>query len=122
MFEVIFCFLMLVPTMLGIAELIHMLKSSIINKKGKIFSYIVVVLENETAVSQLLYQIEKYKWQGNRYAQNIVAINSYLDEENEKLCGEIAKKYGVCLCTFEEISGNVKYFYEKGATVNWKKH
>ena len=114
MFHTIFCFLMLLPTMLGIAELIHMLKSALISRKGKNFSYTVVVLENETAISQLLYQIEKYQWQGKGYTQNIIAINSYLDENNKKQCNDIAKKYGVFICSFEELTSTVKYFYEKG--------
>ena len=105
----IFCILILfIPLILGLAELLHAVKLYILKPKKSLISYKIIFLLNENCVEQLLYAKERFLWQGRSENLNLILVNSALNEENFKICGEIAKKYGLIYCTAEELENYIR--------------
>lgn len=103
MFEYILLFFCLIPTMLGLAELLHYLKSYILSPKKRIPSYLLVNLVNTSPQLQLSLVIEKYRWQGHRYAEKIIAVYSNMDLDDLEECKQIAFEYNITICSKEEL-------------------
>lgn len=89
----------LVLSMLGLAELIHTVKLKIMasNKRG--ITYSVLLLSDESPESQLMFAAEQQLWHGSFYADYLIAVNTGLSDKNDKACKFIADKYGVTYCT-----------------------
>lgn len=109
MSEIIFSLFLLVPAMLGIAEIMHLIKLYLIERNNSLSPYIIIILKNETANEQILSVVENYRWQGEKYAENIIAVNSFLSEENQEIYADLARKHNLFYCSFEELKEVLKY-------------
>ncbi len=103
MLEVIFFLLFLIPAMLGISELLHTLKILILAPKKPVISYNIIILNNDNPHQQLLHTVYQYAWYGRELTGIIVAVNSFLNDENYSCCKEIAEKNNIIFCSFEEL-------------------
>ena len=103
MFEIFFLILFLIPAMLGLSEILHILKLYILKPKKAMISYKIVILTNDTAVENMRYAIEQYLWQAERNGFNLIFVNSLLDKENFLACKEIAKRYEVGFYSKKEL-------------------
>ena len=90
MTETILIILLLFPSMLGIAELLHQVKIYILLPKTKPEKAVVVYLKGEKAVEQLMYILQEYRWHGESYAKRIVAVDSGIPENLVDECKKIA--------------------------------
>lgn len=108
MTEIILLFIFLIPAMLGLAELLHILKLFILKPQKPIISYKVIFLTNDSAVQQLQYILEQYMWIGKNNNFNLVVVNSLLSEENYDECKLIANKHNLTFCSVEELDGYLK--------------
>ena len=82
MFKIFLLFLALVPMMLGLAELIHILKLRILKPKNPIISYRVVILTNNMPLEHMRYVTEQYLWYSGKNSAKPVFINSLLKNLN----------------------------------------
>lgn len=104
---IIFC-VFLVPAMLGMAEMLHLLKVYIISPEKKMKKYLIVFLKDENSVRQLLCLLEEYNWIGKKYAERIIAVNMGLKEEDYKKALNTANKGNMILCEYNEIESILK--------------
>lgn len=103
MVEIVFFIIFLVFAVLGLAEVLHILKCRLLKPKKDIISYRVIILTNDNPENQLLYAIEQCLWQyGSCF--NLIAVKSYLSLENLVECEKIAKKYDISLCSLEKLA------------------
>ncbi len=94
MVEIIFKLLVLVPAVLGVSEIIHLIKMAINSPSKKPKNYWVVMLEEGSAEQQLKYAILKHTWQNSEY-KNLVVITNNVSGEELDVCKELAQKYGI---------------------------
>ena len=87
--------IMLIFAVFGFSEFLHILKLRIIFPKRKMYSHLVINLQNDIAERQLLFACEQYKWYRSDFADFILLSCENLDEETYIRCSEIAKKYNV---------------------------
>ncbi len=95
--KIVLIFVGIVFAVFGFSEFLHILKLGLVFPNPKLYSHIVVNLQNETAEKQILYVWEQYLWHRNSYADFIIFNASALDEENYSRAKEIAEKYGIKL-------------------------
>ena len=99
---------------LGLAEVIHAIKLYIFSPKKKALTYQVIYLSSQDAENQLRYIGEKYRWQGRRFADNVIAVNNAVNIEDFKLCAEIAEKYNIIYCSAGQLSDWAEMVMGKG--------
>lgn len=105
MIEIILLILCLIPAMLGLAELLHSLKLYILAPKNKAISYTVICLTGYSPQQQLRFAIEKYSWMGEK---SIIAVNTFVPEEDFEECREIAEKNNIIFCSADELTDAIK--------------
>ncbi len=93
--KIILFFVLLLFALFGFCEFLHILKLYIIFPKRKLYSHLVVNLQNDTAQKQLMYVCEQFLWYGKSYADFIVPFCDNLDDETFNKCKLIAQKYGI---------------------------
>lgn len=113
MAELIFFLIFLIPALLGVSEIIHLVRMSLYSLKGINSPYVVVWLKDDTAENQILSVCEQYSWSGKKYAQNIVAINSMLGDEKFEICSKMAEKNNIYFCSAEELVSVLNYLSVK---------
>lgn len=87
--------IILVFSIFGFSEFLHILKLHLIFPKRKMCSHLVINLQNENAEKQLLYALEQYNWLGEAYADFLVLNCDNLNDEVYERCKKIAQKYGI---------------------------
>ena len=100
MVETILLILLLFPSMLGLAEIIHMIKLYILLPKVKPQKAVIVYLNGEKSVEQLQFVIQEYLWYGEKYAKKIAAVDKGIPEDLVDKCVDIAVKNDIILCLF----------------------
>lgn len=90
MVETILLILLLFPSMLGLAEIIHMIKLYILLPKVKPQKAVIVYLNGEKSVEQLQFVIQEYLWYGEKYAKKIAAVDKGIPEDLVDKCIDIA--------------------------------
>ncbi len=101
----------LIFAMLGLSELIHIVKTRLKSNGKKALTYSVLFLSGDNPERQLAFAAEQQLWLGKTYSDYIIAVNSGLDEENDKLCRTTAEKYGATYCTASELAEKIKEIY-----------
>lgn len=108
MFEFVLILILLIPVILGLAELLHIFKLSVLRPKKPIVAYKMIFLTDDSCVEQLLYAKEQFLWQGKSQYLNLVIINSNLSKQNFDDCAEIAEKFGFIFCSADELQNYIK--------------
>ena len=103
MVKIILTILLLIPTMLGLAELIHNFKLYLLKPEKALISYKVILLTDNSPIEQMRYVIEQYLWQSEKNNTGIVFVNSLLSNINLIECKSLAEKYGFTYCSKEEL-------------------
>ncbi len=88
-------FLILIFSLFGFCEALHLLKLFIIFPKRKMNSSLVIILSEETAINQITFAGEQLKWLGTKFADRVLAVSEDLNEETVKECKMLAEKYGI---------------------------
>ncbi|MBE6750476.1 MAG: hypothetical protein E7560_04870 [Ruminococcaceae bacterium] len=104
MIEIILILLALIPTIWGLAEILHKLRLKIISPREVPPTYVIMYLYGDMPRQQILYAAEKYFWQGKKYISNIILLNTFLNGEDFEECKKIAEHYGFIFCSDNEIS------------------
>ncbi len=107
MTEFILLLLFLIPAMLGIAEILHIFKLYVLKPREPMISYKVVVLTDGTALAQLRFVAEQYIWSG-KSGDDVIIVNSLLNEENFKECKKIAQNNNFIYCSADELGKYLK--------------
>lgn len=108
MFYTALVVLLLIPTMFGLAEMLHLFKIHIISRKRPPQKCLLIGLKDDEAEFELLRVVEEYRWNGKKYAEKIIAVNYGLGDVAKQRCFEIAKENDILFCDFEEIGDLLK--------------
>lgn len=119
MVEIFLVILFLIPAMLGLAEILHILKLYILKPQNPIISYKMIILTDSSPVEHMKYVIEQYLWQSKKNNSSLIFVNSLLCEENFKACKNLAEHYGFSFYSKEEIKEylNLLIGQQKGGAV-----
>ncbi len=86
-------FVCLIFFILGLCEFFHLLKCFLIFPKRKMHSTLVVILQENTAVNQIVFAGEQYKWLGSKLCERVIIVADGLSEEIVAECEKLATKY-----------------------------
>ncbi len=100
----IFLFCVLILSVLGLAELMHIIKSALLVGKNRAKTYSLLFLSDENADRQLLYAAEQQLWLGKNYSDCIIAVNKGLKTESDAVCKEIAERYDLIYLKENELA------------------
>ena len=92
----IFCILFL--SVIGLCEIIYLIRKFATYPGVKTVSYAVIYLESGHALKQLKFLCQKIRWQGVEFANSIIAVTDYLDNKEIDLCTNFALENNVILC------------------------
>lgn len=87
--------LVLIFSVLGLCEFLHLLKCFLLFPKRKMNSTLVVMLKEETAVNQTVFAGEQYKWLGSKLADRVLIVASGLKTETVEECERLAARYNL---------------------------
>lgn len=93
----------------GLSELLHLIKLRFVSGK-KAATYSVLLLSDNDPDRQIAYAGEQRTWLGKAYADHIIAVNSGLCEEDDRLCRETADKYCIDYCTADKLGDVLNYY------------
>ncbi len=105
MIKSILLIICLIPTMLGVSEILHWLRLLILAPEKKPITYTVVCLTSDSAKEQIRFAAAKYSNSGHK---NIIAVNSSVEEQDINECKEIADKNDIIFCSAEELCKDIK--------------
>ena len=105
--ETIFFFIFIIPALLGVAELIHLLKVYIISPKITATKYLIVFLGDNSPCKQLAFAAEELFWRGKKYAQNIIAVDCGISAEEYHICYNFCEKNNFIFCNSVELQGYI---------------
>lgn len=91
----IFFYLLLIPAMLGLSEIIHYLKVYIMKPKGNIKKYMIVYLKGTDCAFKLKSVLEEYFWYGKRYCEGILVLDGGIEDIFE--CESMAQRNKVVI-------------------------
>lgn len=103
--ELIFLIILGVPAIYGISELIHLVKAYVISPKGFTPKYLIVFLGENSPYEQLVAAAEELFWHGKKYAQNIIAVDCGIKQEEYYNCRELCEKNNFIFCSATDLSG-----------------
>lgn len=106
--EVVFLILIIFPTLIGMGELLHMLKTFIISPKLKCEKYIAVKLKENDALAQLNSVACELSWQGRVYGDGVIAVDCGLDSTQAEDCIKYCKRKGFFYCSEEDFKKLLK--------------
>lgn len=93
---IVICFSFL--AILGLSELLHTLKVFLLCRSDETGKTMVLVPQDKNFVKLLLNSAEQRKWQGKKFAEKIIIIDSLLCEENKIECKRLAEKLDFQMC------------------------
>jgi len=111
MAEIIFIVIFLIPAILGLAEIIHTVKLSLVSSDTKNNNnFVIAVLEDESFVGHILNVIQQQRWHGTDFAKEIILVNSNLKPENKKECKLLVSGEGIKICSWDDLIDNIIKF------------
>lgn len=103
MTEIILLSIAVILLILGFAEVLHNIKLLILSPKHKTLEYALVILSSDTPQLQIKYIAEKCRWQGEKYAKGVFAVNSFVNKDDFEVCKRLSDKYNINFCSAEEV-------------------
>ena len=91
MFELIFAVLAVFFGILGLTEVLHILKMLVLKPKKKPKRYLVCEIEKDCAKGQILFTAENFRWYGKGIADCVVFVGDGFSEELGQLCSYLDK-------------------------------
>ena len=101
MIQIFFTMMFLIPTILGIAEILHFIKIYIINPRPKVQKYVLLFLCGENCFEQLKVLFDEYVWKGKNYAEKIIALDCGIKDCEE--CLKFAAEKGITVLKNENL-------------------
>lgn len=85
MSEKILLYILLIPAMLGLAEILHFLKLYITRGKAKCKKCVLFYLCGENCFCSLKAILEECSWQGRNFAEKVVVVDCGIEDIEECL-------------------------------------
>ena len=101
--EIIMVLFLIIPAVLGMAEILHFAKMLILSPYIKGDRYSLIVLENEDALFQLKNFFEENNWYGAKKLGKTIVVCKDLSSENYEECRQLAEANGAMLLDYEKL-------------------
>lgn len=93
----------LIFAILGLADFLHFIVLRFMSDGERALTYSVLILRKGDPEKQLCFAAEQMKWNGRFYADGVIALGDFLEENERNSCVETAKKYNIIFCSAEEL-------------------
>ena len=110
MTQTVFILILIVPAVLGLAELLYLAKRLILAPMGKSKRCYAIFIEEKDAVLSLRAFCEENNWYGNFKKYSFFAVYDSLSEEIFKECELLAEQNNVTLIQVKDFSNKIKEF------------
>ncbi len=87
----------------GICEILYIIKMLFYYPGTRFSSYIIIVLKKGNSIKQLNYLWQKLKWHGDSYASGIIAVCDYIDNEERHNCVKFIEGKNIKLCDYNSV-------------------
>ena len=91
--KVLLFVIVLVFSVLGLCEFLHLLKCVLIFPKRQMKSTLVVMLKEETAIRQIIFAGEQYRWLGTKLAERVIVVAENISYDTLAECESLAFRY-----------------------------
>ena len=108
MYVLVFFLFLIVPAVLGVAEVLHCLKIAMLSSKENSFEFNCIFLEEENAVIHLKAFCEERNWNGIKNGKEYFAIYNELSQEVLNECDLIAEKNDIEFLNSKEFFEKIK--------------
>ena len=108
MYVFVFFLFLILPAVLGVAEILHFLKLAMLSSDDKGYKFNCIFLDEDDAILKLKVFCEESNWNGKRSCREYFAIYKELSENVLNECGLIASKYDIELLSFEDFYQIIK--------------
>ena len=98
MFEIIFAVVAVFFGILGLTEVLHILKMLVLKPKKKPKRYLVCEIEKDCAKGQILFTAENFRWYGKGIADCVVFVGDGFSEELGQLCSYLGQSGEIFFC------------------------
>lgn len=88
----------------GICELIYILKMFLFFPGFRVKNYSLIVLKSGSALKQMDYIWQKNKWYGDSYASGVIALTDNIKEKELLECSQYVREKNIVLCSATSIS------------------
>lgn len=102
MIKIIFFVIIAVLCILGMAEVLHILKRRMLTSGSRPTIHLTVYLDDDTPDLQLAGVINEYNWSLRLRPDSIVGVYSCMTAEQMKACKRMADKYNITLYSLAE--------------------
>ncbi len=91
--EKILFYIILIPAMLGVAEILHFLKLYITRGSKRPQKYVLLYLRGKNCFCELKAILEEYLWLGKSFAEKVVIVDCGIEDIDE--CLSAVKNSGI---------------------------
>lgn len=102
----------------GICEFFYLIRLLFYFPKTRTKCYSFVVLKEQFAVKQLNFIWQKIKWQGEDFADGIIALTDNIKLEELTTCQNFVANKNIILCNSDSLSDNA--YLQKMGVLKWK--
>lgn len=110
MYLILFFLFLIVPAVLGVAEILHLLKLAILSSKDNSYTFTCIFLEEENAIINLKTFCEEHNWNGMKIGNEFIAIYKELSLNVLDECRVIAAKNDIEFLKLDEFYKKIKEF------------
>ena len=102
----------------GICEFFYLIRLLFYFPKTRTKCYSLIVLKENFALKQLNFIWQKIKWQGEDFADGIVALTDNLKADELLICKKFVINKNIILCTLDSLSNYT--CLQKLGVIKWK--
>lgn len=95
---------LLIFAVMGICELIYIIKMFFYYPGIRVNNYTLVVLKSNYAIKQLTFLWQKIRWQGDGYALGIIAITDNIKTKEILICNKFIADKNIILCNSHSLA------------------
>ena len=103
MYVLVFFLFLILPAVLGVAEILHFIKLAMLSSGDKGYKFNCIFLEEEDAVLKLKVFCEECNWNGTKSGREYYAIYRELSKNVLDECKKIASEYDIGILSLEDF-------------------
>lgn len=98
MFELIFAVVAVFFGILGLTEVLHIVKMLVLKPKKRPKRYLICEIEKDCAKEQILSTAENFRWYGKGIADCVVFVGDNFSQELEQICSYLCESGEIFFC------------------------
>lgn len=102
--EVLFCAVIMLLCLVGIAAVIWWLRLRFLLPGNGVYMYMLVPVDSENAEHRLRAAAETVLFEGPRFCKGIIAVDMGISDEERQICKKLADEYGnIAVCDLSDL-------------------